>query len=250
MANSTPSTSAHNNETSVLFNLQELMRIEQERVLAEAAAERAAHEAMERQRTERERRLADEVARAQREEAQAQRERELARERSVIESDTARATALLKVQLEMEANERAERQRRELEHARALSLIGAERQGRGSGRALAWLLIGTLLVAALGYFGVLSPLLRDSRAREVEALELALQHARELSALREQAAQPLPVLDSPAAAVAEPVEVSVPARVEKTPRKGMGRTKVARHHVTTETVDVLDSEDEDPLIGL
>ena len=140
-------------ESSVLFNLQELMRIEHDRVLTEEAAERAAVLAVQRQREDR------------------QRQQVLALERErcaqlAIETDR-REAEQLGAQVEIE-RARLVHQRLEMELAQAqLSAprpIEVATPDRGVSLRQMFLVLGaTLLIAALGYFGWVEPLLQQSR---------------------------------------------------------------------------------------
>jgi hypothetical protein len=122
-------------ESSVVFNLAEIMRLEAERVAAEQAA---AAEAVARAARERERRLA-----LEQEEAACMRAQALAREVAEREQSERRARehqeALLRIRLDAEAAERLERERLALEHTRTCERIARQARSERRNRTM-WLL--------------------------------------------------------------------------------------------------------------
>ena len=142
-------------ESSVLFNLRELMNLEEDRVRSEeeerlqreaAERERLAAEAKARQEEEAARLRADEEAR----QAEAKRIREV-EELTVRE----REEAELRVRLEQEAREKAEAHARMLDHERELAAISAQqRKGVHPGllAAAAVLVLGAGFGSYFGYY--------------------------------------------------------------------------------------------------
>lgn len=144
-------------ESSVLFNLRELMDLERTRVQSEEEARRAAEaEALARRRADAERREAAREAaeRAAREAAEAA-------ERAARDEEERRAMARreheLRLAAELEAKVRAEEVARKFEHERTLLEIDA----RSRRRVSPWLLAGLaalLIGSGVGvYFGVVVP---------------------------------------------------------------------------------------------
>ncbi len=234
------------NESSVLFNLQELMRIEHDRVEAEHAAARA----LEEQARQRQREQAAAVERAQIEEQAAENARQRAQIEEAARLEVARAVALERARLSVEAAERAERQRMAQQHAEALARL--TRSTRLPWRQGVWVLAVVCAIVALGYFGAIDPMLRQSRALEAQARALADHYAREIDALRQTpivVAQPLvsaeaPVPATPAVHVTKP-PIAKAKRVRPTPR-----AKVDPRTGNEALIDPLDAEDDDPLKGL
>lgn len=235
------------NESSVLFNLQELMRIEHDRVEAEHAATRA----LEEQAAERQREQVAAVARAEAEQRAAEQARERALADEAARLEVARAVALEQTRMAMAATERAERQRLEQQHAEAMARL-APAPGLGLRHGiLALCAVG--VIALLGYFGAVDPMLRESRALEAQARALAEHYTREIDALRRtplEVAQPVVVADAPVSA--QPVTEEPTKRVATKTKRGRGttHTKVDSHSGNEALIDPLDSEDDDPLRGL
>jgi len=234
-------------DTSVLFNLQELMRIEAERVQADATAERAVRERRLRQQQESEQRAAAAHEAAQRHDREQQ---QRAQEAQVAENN-AREAALLAVRLKIEAEQRLESQQRELEHVRVLELAVAQASGPSPWRQALWVLAVTASLVVGGYVALVAPMLTQLRVAEAHAVAMTAAHATELARLREQAAtQPGAVAD-PVEAVPVPVDDTVvvpPPMARRTRPSQVDRPREAAAPVPA--IDVLDSDDDDPLIGL
>lgn len=239
-------TTSNHSETSVLFNLQELMRIETERVQADVAAQRAAHDALIRQQRDRQR-LATEA-----DEREQRRQREHAQQVAAAQAaaDAERATALLGVRLKLEAAEHAERLRRQREHLRAMELIAAQTRGASTWKQVSAMLGVTAALIAGGYFALVAPMLETIRAREAEAVALAVAHARELAALRDQTATPTVVVPELPNETPPTLESSVGPSVVKTKRTRTAPVEPERQVVRESALDEFDDDNDDPLIGL
>ncbi len=149
-------------DSSVMFNLNELMQLEHERVAAERAAVREAE--LEQVRA-RERAAVE--ARAERErEAEADRARERAEQERQATLEAEHEAAMLRTRLELEMHERAAQREAMRLHEQALRRVDAEARGAGASRALGVLFVLTLALGAGGYFGLLAPALEQSRAAE------------------------------------------------------------------------------------
>jgi len=171
-------------ESSVLFNLRELMGIEESRV-REEEEERLRREAAERER------IAAEAAKRQEEEAaqlRAEEEARQAEERRAREEEERalreREEAELRVRLEQTAREKAESHRRMLDHERELAAISAQ-QRKGVHPGL--LAAAAVLVLGLGagsYFGVYKPAVERREAAALAAKMEAERAAREAEEAR------------------------------------------------------------------
>lgn len=234
------------NDTSVLFNLQELMRIEAERVQADARAERAVREHRLRQQQESEQRAAAAHEAAQRHDREQQ---QRAQEAQVAENN-AREAALLAARLKIEAEQRLELQQRELDHVRALELAAARASGPSAWRQALWVLAVTASLVVAGYVALVAPLLNQMRLSEADAVALTAAHEAELARLREHAAtRPVDVAEA-LEAVPVPVDKveAPPAAAKRTRPSQVDRPRQAVAPVPA--IDVLDSDNDDPLIGL
>ncbi len=167
-------------ESSVVFNLAEIMQLEHERVTAERAAEQAAHAAVEhaqRERLERERR---ELERAQ----QVQARLRLRAARRAERQQQERAAALLRVRLDAEARVRLQQDALELERLRVEQ---AQRRGyrwrRWQGGALS---VGLAVLVATGTAAWLHVQHGEAELRAVRATEREA-HARGVAAAQESA---------------------------------------------------------------
>ena len=178
-------------ESSVLFNLRELMSLEEDRVRTEEderlqreaeERERIAAEALRRQEEEESRRRAEleaadaEVRRQREEEARVERERE---------------QAALRVRLEQEAAEKADAHRRQLDHEREIAAINAtQRKGIHPGvfAAVAVLVLGS---GTGWYFGVYKP---EVQRREAVALEAKMEAERAAREAEEARATDRPIV--------------------------------------------------------
>lgn len=174
------------NDSSVLFNLREIMQLEQDRVQEEEASRQRQEAEAQRRREELEARrraeAAARVAEEQRlrdEEERRRRDEEERRRRDIEESE-------LRIRYEAEARARAEDQERLLRHEREVAALAAQkRKGIHPGAVAAVVLV--LVGGSVGaYFGAVKPLI-DRSAREAEVARLhALQVAREAEAARRQ----------------------------------------------------------------
>lgn len=232
-------------DSSVLFNLRQLMKLEEERVAGEADALRLAREAAD----------AEAQAVVEAAECRAQSERE-ALQRATVE----REAALLRVQLEAAAAERAREQRLNEAHARELASLQADAARRRAG-ALRRVGVVFAVAAALAGAGQWVALERTDRARGAAqaALTLTAAQARELADLRArlssaqaEAAQWAATREQPTAATAP----QVPQRVDRAPRLvAVERTPVERHSTRVHTKQAapdldLNEDDRDPIEGL
>lgn len=232
-------------ESSVVFNLREIMQLEHERVVAEQSAARAAEEQVARARLVSERRAAERTRAAERERMQ-----------DAERAERERAAALLRAQLDADAAERSERHRRELDHARDLERLRLERRGR---RHAAFALGACAVILAGGvaaFFAVLQPRLQVARAREAEASMLAANRARELASLRERLAaldaQPPAVVPTSRTPEATRTSTSTPIGTAAKPRIS-ARTSPQRAVQPANPAPALESmndDDDDPLWGL
>jgi hypothetical protein len=174
------------NESSVLFNLRQLMELEEARVQSEAEAAREAESAA------RERVLA---ARAREERAAAELERARAEELRRVELEAARLeqereAALLRVRLEAEARARAELEQLALERER-IALVRAQVSRK---RGAPTVLLIAFAAAAISVVGVYASIVRSPPTaaggvdRSLVAASLFVDQARELEVLRAQVA--------------------------------------------------------------
>jgi hypothetical protein len=157
-------------ESSVMFNLRQLMELETERLSKEAEAVRSAQRAAEQQRTAALR--AAEEARLAEERAAAERAREAEFEAQRI--DREREASLLRARLQAESNARLElerlaleRDRIALEHARAIQ----RQPARGSAlrrAALAVSLVSAAFVGGALHAVLVAPQPSAAEAREVD----------------------------------------------------------------------------------
>lgn len=237
-------------ESSVLFNLSEIMKLERERVTAEEAAVRAAEANA---RAEREAQLREQRERAARE--QADRERAAAeRERLALEAARAqeneRAAALLRVRLEAEAAQRiADRQ---LELARTEKLIEIaelERKKRGSWLAAA-ALVSLCVASGAAYTYVLEPALRASVDRSAALDRLTADAAAQTAALARQMEDLRAAQARTDAEQAKPdaLTASQPSPSSKQPQRPRSAIKPVSKPDTS--LDSLCKDSDDPLCGL
>jgi hypothetical protein len=240
-------------DSSVLFNLNEIMRLERDRVVAEAAAARAAEAHA----------IAERDARARRERERVERERALAeaavqeREQRAREAErqheAERAAALLQIQLEADAKRRMTEQQLELVHAsRMAELAETQRKKRAS-----WLIAGSLVALAVGsgaaYSLVLEPALRSAKDQSAALDRLAADAAaqtaalaRQMDELRNSRAQPAL---SPSAPEQSRTEAKAPSRERARPSKPL--VKKPPVQAKRDALGSLDcSNSDDPLCGL
>lgn len=210
---------AKTKDDSVLFSLQELLKIEQDRVQEEQAAKvRADAEAQRRMDDERARQRSEQEAR-QRAAEETRRAEEQARldaeDRRVRERDEAE----LRIRLEQELRTREAQQERMLAHEREIAQLAVARESGSSRRGglYAMLAVGVLCSLGLtGYFAVFHPAQQRAELEQLEALrrlETAHAETNRLHALAlASAAAPrtpvVPVVASPVVAAPAP---AVPA---------------------------------------
>jgi len=234
-------------ESSVLFNLRQLMQLQDERVAAEEHAMR-------------EQRAAQAEAQQREREARAERERQAQLEREA---------ALLRLQLEAAAAQRARDAEQERAHALQLEAAAAQRardtdQERAHALQLARLPSRTgrlpqhaaLLLSALSCVGALWLADAHAGAAAQQAQAAAAEQARELEAVRRQvkqllaAAQPAAVHVSPAPTQAQAARSTPPvARIKPGPQRVRGKPKPPHEGSQQGELDV-DLESKDPLQGL
>jgi hypothetical protein len=228
-------------ENSTLINLRELMRIEDDRVEAERAAERAALEAAQRAREEARRREAEARAAAERERADAE-ARRMAEER----------VALLKARLEHETAERLARVQLELAQRAIVtqpitSPPAAPRRARLGAGWILGAISAFVAVTALGYAGVIAPRIADAESRAAVATRLALARKDAMSTLERELAATRAAAATTAASVATP-EPSTPEAIR--PERTKPRTdRTIRKPTTTDPLP-LDGSRHDPLAGI
>jgi len=161
------------NESSVLFNLRELMSLEEERINTEEADAKAVAEAEARRKAEEEaRRKAEEEFRLKQE-----RDAQLAEERRIRDEEERRIRereeAALRVRLESEQRARLEEQTRQLGHEEKLKQIEAQRR-KGLHPAVLAAAIVLLIGAGAGvYFGVIVPQQQKAEQARIAAQKLA-----------------------------------------------------------------------------
>lgn len=221
-------------ENSVMFNLRQIMQLQDDRVAQEerAARERRANE-------ERAREHAAEQARAA-ETARALQEREAA-ERAA----TARETALLRLQLEAAAAQRAEDDRLS-QTQRELAAVLSQRQAltvRQGRRSLLWAVVGSTL-AGVGVWWMAES---QAAMSAQQAAALSAWQAREVADLRARVSQLSAAAREPRPTPQPtPVLMRAPEAVVKTRRHTIIKPKPTP---TEPDIDV-DGDDLDPLIGL
>lgn len=242
-------------ESSVAVSLRELMQLEHDRVVAEESAVRV----IEARAAE----AAREAARARSVEVECARTLERARERDAEEAAARRReaheVAMLRVRWEVEAQERAERERLALEHQRALRRLDLDVRSRRLVRALAVLLVTGVAAVALGYGVVVEPALRAAVDREAHARRIADEQFAENAALshrlREaEAKMALAESARPAAAKAGAMTATPPvttapqlsAKVRNVAKRPHSQTPIAREE---DVLGDLDDESDDPIHG-
>lgn len=235
------------NESSIVFNLEEIMNLERERVQAEAAAARAAEQ--------RERDARQHAALAARELEQSVAEQAEARQRAEHQSaqraEDEHQARLLQLRIDAESAERLERERLGLEHQRTLSRMQTE-VGRGQMVRGLSAVVGLLAAGLIAAHVVLvQPALSEARERVAEAERRMATGAHENSELRRrilqiQATMPSAADPAPVAPETSPSAVAAPTR--KPTRGKPPRPRPARRH--DRELDGLDATDDDPLTGL
>jgi hypothetical protein len=257
-------------DSSVVFNLREIMNLEQERIAAERAAAQAEREraVREQQAREREAVLHAEAERVAEREAQAERVR--AQEAAEQRARAQREESLLRIRLDAEARERLERERIAAEQGRAADALDARRVRK---TALIVTLSALCAICAAAYFA-LAPSLRDAvqmlPARVPQAQKtLVERQAAELDALRRQlnqlqraTARPAgtavsttpatPLIPSPSLVHAPPPR-RAPARTSHAAGSTSSAHGAARDDDGSDVLydlDVADDSDYDPLTGM
>jgi colicin import membrane protein len=237
-----PTTSQLAPESSVLFNLRELMQLESQRAAAEDAQARQAAEAQQRAIEDAERALREAAAQRERE-----REALLTRERAAAEAaeqaETERQAALLRVRLEAEVLERALRAQAAAEHAAELArLAGIARSSRRRSSSVAALLVLGCSVATLA-------VARNAESRVAAVRSEAEQTVRRLAAQArapQRSAPPATPLARETPTTAAAVAVSPARVVPDRPRKGRRNPRTTRQPEAPVDLD-FGSNDSDPI---
>jgi len=241
-------------ESSVLFNLQEIMRLERDRVSAEAAAVRAARaNAI----AEREARLRDEREQAAREQAareHAAAERERQVQQAARAEETERAATLLRIRLQAEAQQREADRQLELARTAQLHSIAAEERKKRASWVMASALVALCGASGAGYVYVLEPALRASRERSAALDRLTADAAAQTAALNRQM-QELKTLRATSASDQAPAndltgsQVGPAKRIKRVvpPRKPERTTQAIANDTA---LDGLGDSNNDPLFGL
>lgn len=249
-------------ESSVLFNLGEVMRLEQQRVAEEEArARRTIRDAQEQREAERARAWAKQAAEvADRKAAEREAERDAVAWRTRLQTE--REAALLQVRLQVEAEARLRAERLALERDVALRDSGST-GGRG-GWVVAGLAVVGLATGAWFFFvdhargeaeRARAVSERVARAAQAEAsrIDALTRELGSLRAVREASATapPSPVAPSPSAG--EGSRSTTGARSHRRPRSrarvGPGRA-TRRPARKGDPLSGLDDDDDDPLRGL
>jgi hypothetical protein len=245
-------------ESSVLFNLQEIMRLERDRVSAEEAAVRAAHANAIAEREARAREQREQAARDQAAREQAAAERERRALEATQAEETERAAALLRIRLEAEAQQRIVERQLELARAEQLHSIAAEDRKKRASWVMASALIALCLASGAGYAYVLEPALRSARERSAALDRLTADAAAQTEALNRQM-QELMSLRATSAGAQAPANDLTAGQVEQLKRRPKRLVEPAGRkpeRATTETtsgataLDALDDANNDPLFGL
>lgn len=245
-------------ESSVLFNLQEIMRLERDRVSAEEAAVRAAQANAIAEREARAREQRERVTREQtaREHAAAERARRVLE--AAQAEETERAAALERIRLEAEAQQRIVDRQLELARAEQLHSIAAEDRKKRASWVMASALVALCLASGAGYAYVLEPALRSARERSAALDRMTADAAAQTEALNRQM-QELMNLRATSTSAQAPANDLTASQVEQLkPRpKRLAEPSVRKpERATTETIsgatalDALDDANNDPLFGL
>jgi colicin import membrane protein len=165
-------------ESSVLFSLNQLMHLEQQRVREEDEGRRRAIEASERARLDAERQRAVEQEERIRAEEERQRAEEAARREEEVRHEAIRVAAREKARIEAEQRARIAEMELAQKHERDLAAVQQDAQKRRLQRTL--IIGGALAVALLGggaglYFGKLQP--EAERAQREQAAQIAKSEA-------------------------------------------------------------------------
>jgi colicin import membrane protein len=140
---------AEKNESSVLFSLQELMNLEEERI-HEEESERAAREQAERERQEAEARAKREAEeRRIQEEEERRRQEELRKREEEARLEAIKQAEIAKAQQEAEHRARMEALARQQEHEQRLAALQAD-QGKKKLKMAVGAAVAVLLVGAVG----------------------------------------------------------------------------------------------------
>ena len=176
-------------ESSVLFNLKELMGLEEERIQSEEDSRRKRAEEEAQQRAEQEARARAEVeARARAEEdSRLEAERRARAEEERLTRD--REAHALRVRLEAEAKERAAEAERQRQHDLQVKQLEAQRRKGVHPGLLAAVAVLAIGGGAYGYYGVYIPQQNAAAAKQAEVERLARETAIEKQRVADEAEQ-------------------------------------------------------------
>jgi len=242
-------------DSSVLFNLNEIMRLERDRVDAEAAAVRAAEANAQAEREARAREARERVLREQAAAEECVRERERMALELAREQEAQRAATLLRVKLEAEAKQRLEQQELELLHAQRLHEVAVEQRSKRTQFGIATALIAVCLGAGATYNYVLEPALRAAHDRSSALDQLTAEAAAQTQALTRQM-QELAELRAQSAATTStpsltPSQVNAGSGTKTArPTKRVPAVKAGAQAKPDTSLDTLDRNNDDPLWGL
>ena len=243
-------------ESSVMFNLAELMQLESERVSAEQQCARVmAQRAVQ---------LQDELRRAERErleraaEQAAQQAQAGLHEARRLEAE--REAALLRVRLQVQAQQHLADEQADREHTRALHRIGARHGAMRAARTHRSILLVIVVCGLSGYFGFIEPTVRASRADSMSARREVAANRAESAALRRQLADARSVRSaqtSPASAFdarpkVDATAAPIPSRSPGRPKKSNRSAGPGVHQAASDpgVLGGLDDVSDDPLRGL
>jgi colicin import membrane protein len=176
-------------ESSVLFNLKELMSLEEERIHTEESDRKRRADDEARRRAEEEARVrAEAEARVRAEEAaklEAERRARAEEERVARE----REAHALRVRLDAEARERAEQAERQRQHDLQVKTLEAQRRKGVHPGVLAAVALLAIGAGAYGWFGIYEPAQQAAAAKQAETERLAREAAIEKQRLADAAEQ-------------------------------------------------------------
>jgi colicin import membrane protein len=243
-------------ESSVLFSLHQIQRIEQQRIREEEEAERRRLEAQANARRAAEARAREERE-ARRCAEEAQREAEEARRReSQARLEAIRVAELEKVRMDAERRDRLAMIEQANAHEQKLLALREDKQKKRMRRALTWgsAITMTLLATSVGaYFGVVLPeaeRLRVEKQAERAASEAKLDELKadfDRASLRvSKAEEDLRRAHDETARLAAQQEADEARRLEEAARKRLVKTPVA---TAAKSPDCVCSDPNDPLCG-
>jgi colicin import membrane protein len=250
-------------DSSVVFNLREIMNLEQERIAAERAAARDERERAVREEQAREREAAARADAEQRAEREAQAEQVRAQEAAEQRARAQREESLLRIRLDAEARERLERERIAGEQARSVQALAAQRTRKSALTVLLSVLCAGAICGAA--YLALAPSLHDAIQQKSVLARQAAERAAEIDALRRQlnqltaaTARPAgtaasrtpatPLIPSPSLVNAPPPHRAAARASHAAASSTHGTTEEAERDVLRD-LDVTDS-DYDPLTGI